>query len=67
MKLKFSICVVGALNENDSYCYRAGDVVTIDDFAEAKRFVAAGFAVPVVDEPEVTQVPSAETRGRKRS
>lgn len=66
MKLKINVSIAGQLNENDHYSYRPGDVVTVADIAEAKRFIDAGFAIPVVEAPEISEAPVTEKRGKSK-
>jgi hypothetical protein len=60
MKIKVLECLAGV-----DYVRYPGEVFVCDD-AEALRLIAAGFAVPVADEPEVS-VPEPEKRAKRKS
>jgi hypothetical protein len=59
MKLKILTSIAG-----ESFSYKPGDVAEIEA-EEAARWVSAGFAVPVVEQPEVSTV-AKEKRGGKQ-
>lgn len=58
MKVKVAVCMAG-----HDYAWKPGDVVTIEDRAEATRLLEAGFVLPIVEKPEVS-VPVVEKRGK---
>lgn len=60
MKVKILVAMAGV-----DYTRLPGDITVIEDAAEVARLIAAGYAVPVVEAPEVAVAKEPEKRVKK--